>query len=199
MTWNRNLFTRPTPCEPPPSGGSLSGGAIVRVDAPRREGFNVTMRLARSVLALAALALSTGCGAPRIPGTDIQDTADTRAVVAVIDAYRAAAERRDAPAIIALVSTKYFDDAGTPDPADDVDYEQLKRRIAADFTKIAAVRLDIGVKKIDVDGDRADAYVFYDEHYRITTKTGEVGKAASDVHRMRFVREHGVWRFVSGL
>jgi ketosteroid isomerase-like protein len=151
--------------------------------------------LAASLLTVAA----AGCSPKRIPGTEIKDSEDTRAVVAVIDAYRKAAERRDAGAVLALVSTKYFDDAGTPDPGDDVDYGQLQRRISQDYSKVTALRLDIGVKSVDVEGDTASAIIFYDQHYRIETKAGEIAKQASDAHRMRFVRENGAWRFISGL
>ncbi|HET9597527.1 MAG TPA: hypothetical protein VFP65_18200 [Anaeromyxobacteraceae bacterium] len=140
-----------------------------------------------------------GCSPKRIPGTEIKDSEDTRAIVSVIDTYRKAAERRDANAVLALVSTKYFDDAGTPDPGDDVDYGQLQKRITQDYAKITALRLDIGVKSVDVEGDKANAIIFYDQHYRIETKAGEVAKQASDAHRMRFVRENGAWHFISGL
>ena len=156
------------------------------------------MRL-RTSFALTVAALALACSGRRIPGTDIKDNADTRAIVAVIDQYRAAAERRDAAAVMALVSRKYFDDAGTPDPADDIDYDQLAKRLGTDFAKIAALKLDIGVKGVDVDDDRASAYVYYDEHYRIATGSGEVARQASDAHRMQFVRESGAWKFASGL
>lgn len=139
------------------------------------------------------------CAGRRIPGTDIEDTPDTRAVVGVIAAYREAVERRDAKGVLALASEKYFDDAGTPDPADDVDYQQLKARITGDFQKITSMRLEIGVRRVEVDKDTATAYVFYDEYYRIMTKAGEVAKHASDTHRMQFVREKGAWRFTKGL
>lgn len=145
-----------------------------------------------------ALALAA-CGTKRIPGTDIRDTQDTRAIIAVIDQYRMATERRDAQAALALVSEKYFDDAGTPDPADDQDYEQLRKRLPEDFAKLTAVRLGIGVKAIDVQDGTATADVFFDGHWRIATPSGEVAKAASDVNRMKFVREDGAWRIASGL
>lgn len=153
------------------------------------------------VIAGLLLAVSTvvGCAGRRIPGTDIPDNADTRAIVTVIDAYRRAAEHRDADGVLALVSQKYFDDAGTPDPADDIDYQQLKKRIGDDFKNVAALRLDIAVKTVNVDGNQAAAVVYYDEHYRIATRAGEVAKQANDTHRMRFTREGEAWRFVSGL
>jgi ketosteroid isomerase-like protein len=154
--------------------------------------------LAPTLAALAAL-LAVGCAPKRIPGTEIRDTPDTRAVVAAIDAYRQAAERRDANAVMALVSTRYFDDAGTPDPRDDLDYDGLRRKLLQDYPKITALRLDIAVRKIDVEGDRAAAYVYYDERYTIATKNGEVPKQASDQNRLLLVREGEAWRFVSGL
>jgi SnoaL-like protein len=156
------------------------------------------MRSHRS-LAVAVVAFLAACGTRRIPGTDIQDNADTRGIVAVVDQYRAASERRDAAAVLALVSKKYFDDAGTPDPSDDLDYGQLKKRIGEDFSKLTALRLDIAVRQIDVKDDHAQALVYYDSHYRIATRAGEVAKVASDPHRMQFVREDGAWKFVSGL
>ncbi|HZZ84950.1 MAG TPA: nuclear transport factor 2 family protein [Anaeromyxobacteraceae bacterium] len=147
---------------------------------------------------LAALALA-GCAAKRIPGTEIQDTVETRAIVAVIDAYRKAVEARDARAVMALVSPLYFDDAGTADPADDMDYGQLERALPGDFEKLAGVRLEIGVKQVTVEGDQATAEVFYDGHFRVVTPRGEVAKAEADVQRMRFHHEKSGWRFVSGL
>ena len=168
------------------------------VDGARGAGFNDRMRLETAFVAVAGLVL-LACAPRRIPGTDIRDTPETRAVVQAIDAYRQAAERRDPSAVLALVSPRYFDTAGTPDPADDVDYELLKKRLTADYKQITALRLQLGVRRIDVEGDTAAAYVFYDEHYRIQTKAGEVSKQANDSHRMQLVREGGHWLFVSGL
>ena len=154
----------------------------------------------RSALALAAVAVAlAACTPKRIPGTDIRDTPDTRAVVDAIEAYRQGAERLDSAAVLALVSQRYFDNAGTPDPADDIDYGQLQRRLTADYASIAALRLQINIRRIDVDGDKAFAFVFYDEHYRVKTKIGEVAKQASDSHRFALAREDGKWKFLSGL
>lgn len=149
---------------------------------------------------LVALALLGALGCRRtIPDTDILDTADTRAVLAVIEQYRVAAERRDAAAVMGLVSKSYFDDAGTPDPGDDLDYGQLAKAVAADYGRVPATRLRLSVKQIDVRGDRAVAFLFYEAHYRIATPRGEVPKQEQDVSRMIFAREGGAWRITSGL
>jgi hypothetical protein len=154
--------------------------------------------LPRSLALTVALAL-TACGARRIPGTEIPDNSDTRAIVGVIEEYRKAVEARNAEAVLALVSPSYFDDAGTPDPADDIDREQLSRALPEHFRQLTAVRLGIGVNAVDVKGDAATANVFYDGHYRVATSGGEAAKSASDVSQMGFVRENGRWLIARGL
>jgi hypothetical protein len=154
---------------------------------------NVRLAVVLTTLGLAA------CGAHRIPGTEIRDTPDARAIYGVIDSYRLASERREPDTILALVSEQYFDDAGTPDPGDDLDYAQLQRVLPARFRQVSAMRLGITVREIDVKGDHATANVFYDGHYRLSTPSGETPKAASDVSQMKFVRENGAWKIVSGL
>jgi ketosteroid isomerase-like protein len=155
-------------------------------------------RLAAStVLALALV--PAACTPRRIPGTEIPDNDDTRALVAVVGKYQAAAEARDAAAVLALVSTSYLDDAGTPDPADDLDYAQLARALPADLAKVNGVHLTVQIRDIKVDGDRALVFVRYDSRYRISTKVGEVAKAQQDVSRLSLVREKGLWKIVAGL
>jgi len=167
--------------------------------APSRALYGPMRPLPSSALSLALLLALAACAGRRIPGTDIRDTEDTRAIIATIDAYRQAAERRDAPAVLALVSDKYFDDGGTVDPGDDVDREKLAKRLTADYRKISALRLDIGVKRIDVQDDHAEAYVFYEQAYRIAVGSAEIPKQEGDVHRMRLAKENGAWRFTSGI
>ncbi len=156
------------------------------------------MRRLCSALALALLVASAGCRR-NIPDTEIRDTADNRAVLAVIQQYRAAAERRDAAAVMALVSRSYFDDAGTADPSDDLDHAQLAKAVAADYARLPSTRLRLDVKRIDVTGDRAVAYLYYEAHYRIATPRGEVARQEEDVSRMTFAREEGAWKITSGL
>jgi ketosteroid isomerase-like protein len=148
---------------------------------------------------LVALSLALAACHRTIPDTDILDTPDTRAVIGVIERYREAAERRDAAAVLGLVSRKYFDDAGTSDPSDDLDYDQLAKAVVADYAKLPATRLDLRVKHVQVDGDRATATLFYEAHYRIATPKGEVAKQDEDASRMTFAREGGTWKITSGL
>jgi hypothetical protein len=157
------------------------------------------MRLRPCVLPVLAAVLLVACGAKRISGTDILDTADTRAVLDSVDEYRKAAERRDAETVMGLVSPLYFDDAGTSDPVDDMDYGQLRKSLPADYKKLAAVKLDMQVRQVTVDGDRALVELLFEGHYRVTTPKREVAKQISDVQRMTLHREGGAWKITSGL
>ena len=56
-----------------------------------------------------------------------------------------------------------------------------------------------GVTRIDVDGDKASAYLYHDSRYRVATPRGEIPKRDADTSRMTFRRENGYWKIASGL
>lgn len=156
------------------------------------------MNALRTAPAAALLAL-VACSTVRLPGTDIPDVGDNRAIYEVLQRYRAAVERRDAAAVLELVSPAYFDDAGTPDPSDDLDYAGLAKALPADLARVSGVRWDLALQSIQLDGERAMAYVRFDARYRVTTRVGEIAKAQTDVSRIGLVRENAAWRIRSGL
>ncbi len=146
-------------------------------------------------LVLAALA----CTPHRIPGTEVRDTKENRAVYDVVRAYREALEKKDAAAVLALVAPDYYDNAGTPDPSDDLDRARLEQTLPQDLARAQSLKVDFTVRAIDVKGDRAEVELFYDEYYRVKTPAGDVPRRDSDVHRMRLERIDGVWKIASGL
>ena len=147
----------------------------------------------------ALLVVAAASCAGTIPGTDIADTRDNRAIMGVIDSYRKAFEARDAAAALALVSSDYFDDAGTADASDDLDRSQLAKALPATLARLPAMKMDLTVTRIDVDGDKATAYMFHDTRYRVTTPRGEIAKRDEDLARMTFKREGDAWKIASGL
>ncbi len=148
----------------------------------------------------AALLLVAAASCARtIPGTEIDDTRDNRAIMGVIDSYRKAFEARDAAAALALVSDDYFDDAGTADAADDLDRAQLAKALPETLARLPAVKLELTVTRIVVDGDKAAAYMFHDARYRVATPRGEIAKRDEDLARMTFKRVGDAWKITSGL
>lgn len=160
----------------------------------------MTTRLALVVALSAAAAASSGCGARRISDTQIRDTPENRAVYDVVRAYEKALEERDAQTILALAAPDYYDTAGTPDPADDLDRGRLEQTLPEDLAKLEGVRLDVVLRGIGVEGETAWAEIFYDEYYRVQTQSGgAVPRRDSDIHRIQLRRVEGRWKIASGL
>lgn len=135
----------------------------------------------------------------KIPNTDIDDTQENRTIIALVDSYRKAFNSRDVPGIMALVSKNYYDDCGTSDPSDDVDYRLLPEVLADTFHRLPNVEIQVGITEIRVHGDRAVVEMFYDARYRVATPRREVPKRDSDVQRLMLRREGEKWKIVSGL
>ncbi len=150
------------------------------------------------LLLLLALA-GAACSPALLPGTDIHDTKDTKAIFGVVQEYVRAMNARDAAAVLAQVAPDYFDDAGTPEPADDLDRGRLEKAIAEDLARVEATKLALTMRKIEVQDDTAFAEVFYDSYYRVQTPTGPVARRDTDVHRIRLKRTAGAWKISGGL
>lgn len=152
----------------------------------------------RALAVLTATALAA-CAPSLIPGTAVKDTRANREVYGVLREYAVAMQQRDAAAVLALVAPDYFDHAGTPGPEDDLDRAGLEHALAADFAKVDSLKLEIMVKQIEVNGDRAQAQLFYDGYFRVITPAGAVPKRESDLHQMQLRRIDGAWKITSGL
>ncbi len=148
---------------------------------------------------LPLLALLAACAPSRIPGTDVADSRENRAVYDVIRQYAEALRKKDTARILELVATDYQDGSGTPDPGDDVTRAVLEKSLASDLAKVEAVGLDLGVKRIEVVGDEARAEIFYDAAYRVLTPSGPIAKRPSDLSQMRFRKQNGAWKISGGL
>jgi len=146
----------------------------------------------------AALALCLGCAARRIPGSDIEDTSDTRAILGVIEQYRSALEARDANKILELVSEHFKDTGGTPSPEDDLDYAALRHVLPGRLARLDELKIDLSVRKIAVDKDTASAIYHYNTHYRLPKLTSKVMNEG-DLQQMVLKRVDGKWKILSGI
>ena len=152
---------------------------------------------ARRLLPL--LVLTMACAPKFLQGTEIRDTPDTRAVASALEAYRQGMEKRDPQAVLALVAPGYFDNAGTPDPTDDVDRAGLEQRLTKDLSSVLALRLQLTVRDIQVKGDKGQAEVFFDQYYRVKAPNGPVARHDADVHRLTLRKIDGAWKFTAGI
>lgn len=149
------------------------------------------------LLTAASSLLLTACAPKRIPGTEIDDTDETRAVIQVMDDYRKAVEREDANAILALLSDDFRDNGGTGTAADDVDKARLQAELPARFQKLDNIRLELTVKKLVFEEEAALATYNYSYSFQM----GPDGKLQSDtdIKQMTLVRRDGKWKIQSGI
>jgi hypothetical protein len=141
------------------------------------------------------LLAAVGCAAHKIPGTDIDETSDTNAIIEVVGKYNTAIDAQDAAGILALVDKSFYDDAGTLTPEDDLDYATLKTKLPVMLQKFQDVRVRITVKTLNVVGDKASLVY----NYVITFRIGQKVSTDSDIKRMDFKRVGGVWKIVKGV
>jgi hypothetical protein len=152
----------------------------------------------RATVLAAALAVSA-CAPRYLPGTEIDDTKDNRAVYELVLRYREALEKRDVNGILALVGPGYYDTAGTTDSGDDLDRARLETALREELPKAENLKVDFTIRRIEVNGDEAQAEIFFDSFYRVKTSTVSVPRRDSDVQRLRLKRIDNQWKFVAGL
>lgn len=149
---------------------------------------------------LVALALGVGCAPRLLPGTKIEDTPDTHAILDVMERYRTAVENKDIPGVMALISKKFRDTAGTPTPDDDLDYDSLMRTLPQRLAHVADIKLDLDVRTIHVDREKgvADAIYYYTATFHLPGLNPK-GQSEADLKQMWLRHEAGTWKIVSGL
>lgn len=147
-----------------------------------------------------AVALLAGCSHKRIPGTDIEDTSETRAILLQMEKYRAAVEAKDVEAIRGLVDASFKDEGGSTAPDDDLNYANLADRLNERFSKVDNLRLEIEVKKIQVDDETETAMAVYlwTLHYQLPSLTTKP-QIDSELKQMAFKLVDKSWKIVSGI
>jgi len=154
----------------------------------------------RSLATLALFLLLAACAPKRIPGTDIADTSDTRAILNIVERYRSAVEKRDSNGVLQLVSMTFKDDAGTATPEDDLDYQALQKKLPERFAKLEDIHLDLSIRKVSVNEDTGKASVIY--YYNMSFKMPGLSsktRSESEIKQMWLKREKGEWKITSGV
>jgi ketosteroid isomerase-like protein len=144
------------------------------------------------------LLLATACASRRIPGTEIADTDDSRAILAIMERYRSALEAKDAKAIQSLVAEDFHEDAGTEAADDDLTYANLPEHMAALFQKLDKPKVEISVRRVDVQEDTATAIYYWNASWRMPSLTSRP-QSDSELEQMVLKRIKGEWKIVSGI
>jgi hypothetical protein len=149
-----------------------------------------------SLLALAAL---LACSHAVIPGTNVPDDPQNRAVLEVVAMYKQAMEARDARALLSLAAPGYFDQGDPSRPSEPRDLEGLRKSVPKDFSDVRALKLDIDIRNVKVEGDRAQVDFFGVLRYAVAVPNGEKWFTEADDARIKLARVDGAWKIVAGL
>lgn len=157
--------------------------------------------LGRGLLLAATLVVAVGCTPKKIPGTDLDDSDDTRAILDVMEKYRVALEKRDAQSIIGLADESFKDDGGSANPDDDYNYHDLYTKLPETLKRLGDIRLEFNVRKIELSEDTtsARATFTYTQSYMMP---GLQAKKQSDTEIKQMILkkvDKGTWKIVSGV
>jgi hypothetical protein len=169
----------------------------------------MTNRLSKTLL-IAALVLAypaIGCGPGIIDDSpvvaddaDIPDTAEHRAIVELIEVYRRALEDKDVGSLRQIISSDYYENAGTSHTtSDDYGYDHLTEVLETYAESVRQLRLSVIIRQIEIQGSRANVYVDYGYNMLYVIDGQERWQVDRDLNRLELVREGSVWRVVAGL
>ncbi|ATB27355.1 YybH family protein [Melittangium boletus] len=150
-------------------------------------------------LLVSALLVLSACGPHFIPGTQIADTRDTRAILEVMERFRSAIEARDAKAIEGLVSKSFRDNSGTEDPQDDLTAGNLAQVLPEMFSRLENPRVDMDIRRVDVKPDGAAVVIYYWNSSWRAPSLLDKPQRDSELEQMVLQKEDGTWRIVSGI
>lgn len=152
----------------------------------------------RPALALSFVLALAACGPRYIRGTQIEDTDDTRAILQLMERYRAALEARDARGIQALLAPGFRDDAGTEDPSDDLTAQNAGTLLPQRLSKLADVHVELDVRRVEVSGEDAQAIYYWKAQYKLP-RLNPKPQSESELEQMVFQRVGGTWKILSGI
>lgn len=150
-------------------------------------------------LTMLALLTTVACAHAKIPSTEIDDTPANREILNLVEEYAHAIEQRDAEAVLAMVSKRYYEDNGNTDRSDDYDYEGLKSNLRKDFDRTHAMQIEVRVDDIKVEEDTAYAEIYYTYRAQNEYPSGLQWDTGNDRTRLEFRKEDGRWMIIAGL
>ncbi len=150
--------------------------------------------------ALLALAYLSGCSRDVIPNTQVEDSAFNRGVIAFCEDYRHAVERRNTRLLLKLADPKYYEDGGSVDTTDDLDFAGLEGYLQKTFRQTKAIRYEIHYRQISL-GRSNQVFVdyTYSASYKVPTGEGDVWRRRVADNRIELVRDGERFRILSGM
>lgn len=155
------------------------------------------------------LLVLVGCSRDVIPNTGVEDSEFNRQVIAFCEDYRHAVERRNTPLLVKLADAKYYEDGGSVDTSDDLDFEGLEAYLKDEFAKTKAIRYEIFYREVTTGrSDQIFVDYTYSASYQVpSSKRNAEGndertyvwrRRVAD-NRLELVRDGEKFRILSGM
>ncbi len=151
------------------------------------------------VLLACALPLAA-CSRQYIPNTDVEETDFNRDVIEFCEKYRHAVEYRNVPLLLAMAHPNYYEDGGTVDTSDDIDYDGLKEYLEKQFKDTRAIRYEIRYRSVS-EGRKDVIFVdfTYSASYKIPTPHGDVWRRRVADNRLELTRQGEDFKILTGM
>ncbi len=153
----------------------------------------------RYFIIIGLLFILPSCKRPLIPGTDIMDTPQTKAIIALLITYRTRYEKKDLDGIMSLISESFMEDNDPTNPDDDYDKRGLRKKLKEFFDSTNMVKLDITVTDIEVKGGVARVKYSYTIGYIIKGDLTKKMRFIEGKEIMVLVKESGRWYIEGGI
>jgi len=153
-----------------------------------------------TAILLHALLAAAACGTKNIPNTRVPDNGDNREVLDFVEKYRKAVEERDIGALLGMTSRDYFDDMGTPQGEDDIDYDSLQVGLKRLRQEVLGARYQISYRAVTfTENQKVLVDLLYTGWFKVATPDGEQWRRRLEPHRIVLAKEDHDFKIVSGM
>lgn len=159
--------------------------------------------------------LTVSCNKKMIKGTNIEETPDSKEILTVFGYYLKGFKEQNPEIFLEYVSKDYYDTNGTDEANDDIDYDKLVEILNSDaYHSLEKVSITAIIKDLfflDENEDKAELIYFYEVRFKMKSSVpsteenafiqpdGMTNHKVSENNKMKFVKEDGKWKILSGL
>jgi hypothetical protein len=145
-----------------------------------------------AALLFLSIFMLAGCKPKLLPSTNVPATRENKKIVAFLEQYKSAIEKRSVEAVMELVAKDFKDSVGsTGQPEDYLDFLKLKERLDALLPLIKDIRLSMFVQHIrKIEKDIYEVVFYFNKYILTDVPAGEKWISIKEVSRMILRQRH---------
>lgn len=146
--------------------------------------------------------VGVGCaGVKNIPGTQIRDNPQNRALIRVVEKYRRAMIRRDMGALMAMAHPHYYEHGGTHKGDDDYGYKGLLHVIKKRISQLETLRYMIKYRRVKwISSTQVEVEVYIDASFQLKLIKGQSKWSTyADYNKLVLIKHKDRWLLIRGM